>query len=238
VLNVEETVLLNYYYNSQKDFHIKVVLYISSVILLLDLVRSQISEVELLQLVPGYYLFLLFLFLFLSLAISTYILRLPFGLDNKSEFGIKTITRVRAETTLHLSGLVIFLLLTFSLNTIIPLALDSFDSYDQETLTDLWSFDQVLSLESNLIIVLLVLSQLSTIFLFRIDVEFDFFLLLKLSKDFAFLSFIMAGVLTPTIDGYTQVTLAFAIIILYSLVLYIGGKNIYIKLNNTSSLSF
>jgi hypothetical protein len=238
VLNLEETILISYYYNIQKDFYLRSILYISAAITFLDLLRSQITEINLLQLVPGYYLLLVLISFLFLLLISTYSLSVPLYLDNRSEFGTKTIARMNSQLQLTLSIVVLTVFLTFSLNTIVPIALDAFDSYDKTTLTDLWSFDQVLRLETSLLIVLTTLSQLPTLLLYRIDTEVDIYLLNLFARDFGFLSFVGAGVLTPTVDGYTQVSIALGAIVLYGLVLYIAEKGVYLKLNATTTFNF
>ena len=61
MFNIDETTELKVYYLLQKDLYMRGFLYSVGVFLFIDLVRSQISEVNLLQLIPGFYLLLLFI---------------------------------------------------------------------------------------------------------------------------------------------------------------------------------
>lgn len=238
MLNVEETLSVSYYYNIQKDLYIKGILYVIGAIVFLDLLRSQISEINLLQLVPGYYLLLVLISFVLLMIISTFSFRIPFNLDNKNEFGTKTITRVNAHTRFNLSGFLFIGFLLLSLNTIIPIGLDSFDSYDQETLSNLWSFEEVLGLESILLTILLTLSQIPILVLAQLNTEKDINKLPEYWKNLSFFIFVFAGFITPTIDGYTQLNLSFSAISLYLLIIKLIEKRVYIKFSSTSSLNF
>lgn len=238
MLNLEETLSVTYYYNIQKDLYLKAILYVIGAIVFLDLLRSQITEIILLQLVPGYYLFLILVCFVLLMIISTFSFRIPFNLDNQNSFGTKTITRIDSQTKLNFSVLLFLSFFLLSLNTIIPIGLDSFDSYDKETLTSLWSFDEVLSLESILLFVLMTLSQTPIVILAELNNEKDINQLPEYWKDLSFSIFVFAGFITPTIDGYTQLNLSFSAISLYLIVINLVKKRVYIKFNSTSALNF
>lgn len=238
MLNLEETIAMSFYYNREKDLYIKGIFYIFASVLFLQLLRSQLCEISLLQLVPGSFLLLIGISFVLLMVTSTYGFSIPFWIDNKSGLGIKTVNRLGFQTQLSGSGLLLIVFFLFSLNTIIPIGLDSFDSYDQETLTNLWSFDQVLNLETLLVTVLVTLSQLPTSFGYCINTESDIFFLVKSAKDFSFLSFVIGGVVSPTVDIYTQINLALAAIVLYFVVIFVTKKNVFIKSNNTTCLHF
>ena len=61
MFNLDETFLLNNSYVVQKDLYLKSFLYSFGVFSFIDLLRGQVAEIELLQLVPGFYLILLFI---------------------------------------------------------------------------------------------------------------------------------------------------------------------------------
>lgn len=238
MLNLEDTLASLYYYNIQKDLYIKGILYIIGAIVFLDLLRSQISEINLLQLVPGYYFLLVFISFILLMITSNYSFRIPFKLDKKSRIGIKTSTRISYQTRFHLSFTLVFGLLLVSLNTILPIGLDTFSSYDDETLTNLWSFDEVISLESTLVTILISLSQVPIIVNSYLSTEKQINKLPEYWKNLIFLIVIIAGFITPTIDGYTQLNLSFFAISLYLFIIAIIEKRIYIKFNSTYCLHF
>jgi hypothetical protein len=65
MLNLEETLSIIPSYLVQRDLYVKAFVYAGGVLIFIDL-RGQISEVNILQLIPGFYFFsFLFLFLFL-----------------------------------------------------------------------------------------------------------------------------------------------------------------------------
>jgi Sec-independent protein secretion pathway component TatC len=238
MLNLEETLSISYYYNIQKDLYLKGILYVIGAITFLDLLRSQISEINLLQLVPGYYLLLVLISFVLLMTTSIFSFRIPFNLDSRNGFGTKTMIRMDSFIQFKLSLFLFFGFIFLSLNIIIPIGLDSFDSYDQETLTNLWSFDEVLNLESVLLAVLLTLSQIPIIVITRLSNEKDINKLPEYWKNLSFFSFVFAGFVTPTIDGYTQINLSFSAISLYLIVITLIEKRVYIKFNSTSALNF
>lgn len=238
MLNLEETLSVTYSYNIQKDLYLKGILYVIGAIIFLELLRSQVSEVNLLQLVPGYYLFLVLLSFVLLMITSNFSSRIPFNIDNNSGMGTKTVAKMDTQIRLSQSFILVLGFLLLSLNTIIPIGLDTFDSYDQETLTNLWSFDEVLSLESILFTVLLTLSQIPIVVIARLDTEKDINKLPEYWKNLSFLIVVVAGFVTPTIDGYTQLSLSMTAISLYILIIAVIEKRVMIKFNSTSSLIF
>ena len=66
MLNLDETVENNNTYLVQRDLYLRGLAYSLGVVSLIDIVRGQVAEVNLLQLIPGFYLILVFIaFLFL-----------------------------------------------------------------------------------------------------------------------------------------------------------------------------
>jgi Sec-independent protein secretion pathway component TatC len=134
-------------------------------------------------------------------------------------------------------GLSLFLLGTIiSLNTIIPLGLDAFYSYGEKTLENFWSFDEVLNLETILLIVLITLSQIPVVSLNTLNTEKDVNFLPEFWKTLSLVIFLASGFITPTIDGYTQLSFALSAISLYLIVISILEKRVNVKFNTTSIL--
>jgi hypothetical protein len=88
MINIDETLELLLEYSVQRDFFLKGILYIFSSIIILDLIREQIPEVSILQLIPGFYLFLLFTLFFLAAFFFDIITRYPLEFENEKNFGI------------------------------------------------------------------------------------------------------------------------------------------------------
>jgi Sec-independent protein secretion pathway component TatC len=134
-------------------------------------------------------------------------------------------------------GLSLFLLGTIiSLNTIIPVGLDAFYSYGEKTLENFWSFDEVLNLETILLIVLITLSQIPVVSLNTLNTEKDVNFLPEFWKTLSLVIFLASGFITPTIDGYTQLSFALSAISLYLIVISILEKRVNVKFNTTSIL--
>jgi hypothetical protein len=238
MLNLEETLSDTYTYNIQKDLYLKGILYVLGAIVFLELVRSQVTEVNLFQLVPGYYLFLVLVSFVLLIITSNLSFSIPFKLDNNSGFGTKTIGKIDSQTRFSQSFLLFVGFFGLALNLIIPIGFDTFDSYDEKTLSSLWSFEEVLGLESVLFTTLLFLSQIPLVILTQLGLERDLNQLPEYWKDLSFFIVVAAGFITPTIDGYTQIALSLAAISLYVILIAIVEKRLAIKFNSTSSLNF
>jgi hypothetical protein len=58
MFNLDEPLVINNSYFVQRDLYLKAFLYSFGVIIFIEIVRSQIAEIDLLQLIPGFYLIL------------------------------------------------------------------------------------------------------------------------------------------------------------------------------------
>jgi hypothetical protein len=238
MLNLDETFEINNSYVIQRDLYLRGFLYSSGVIIFIELVRAQVAEVDLLQLIPGFYLIVLFISFLVLLYISDFLLRIPVESDNDKVFGTKTIERAETGISLKLSYFLFYCCLGSSLNSVIPLSLDSFNSYGEKTLENIWSFDEVISLEIILLTILLLLCQIPVIFLVSLNNEKEISILPEYWKTLSFIVFIASGILTPTIDGYTQLSFAFSAHSLYLIIIIILTKRLDIKFSTFKSLSF
>jgi hypothetical protein len=134
MLNLDETIDTNSAYITQRDLYLRGFLYSLGVVVFIDIVRSQVAEINLLQLIPGFYLILLFISFLLLLGLSDLFIRIPFDFDNNKAIGTKTMNRMEGIILLKFSFLLFFTGVIISLNTIIPLGLDAFYSYGEKTL--------------------------------------------------------------------------------------------------------
>lgn len=190
MLNLDETFEINNSYVIQRDLYLRGFLYSSGVIIFIELVRAQVAEVDLLQLIPGFYLIVLFISFLVLLYISDFLLRIPVESDNDKVFGTKTIERAETGISLKLSYFLFYCCLGSSLNSVIPLSLDSFNSYGEKTLENIWSFDEVISLEIILLTILLLLCQIPVIFLVSLNNEKEISILPEYWKTLSFIVFI------------------------------------------------
>jgi Sec-independent protein secretion pathway component TatC len=79
-----------------------------------------------------------------------------------------------------------------------------------------WALDEILILEIFLLIILLIISQIPLFILNSISTEKTISSLPNYWKGFSFFIFLVAGFLTPTIDGYTQISFAGCTLFLYA----------------------
>lgn len=236
MLNLEETLGIIPSYVTQRDFYIKGFVYALGVFIFIDFLRGQISEVNILQLIPGFYFFLLLIsFLFLIL-VSTIITQVPLELDKQKIWGTKTTTKSEFFVILKFYFFIFSAGMVIVLNTIIPISLDFFNSTGEKTLENTWSFGEVLGLEVFLLFVLSLLFQLPVLFIIGKYNEKSVKIFPEVWRPLSLIIFIFAGIITPTIDGYTQLSLSCAAFSLYLIVITILTKRLNIKSNNLVSL--
>jgi len=238
MLNIDKTILISFSYLSQKDLLLRAIVYSVGVIIFVEFTRAQIPEVNLLQLVPGFYLFLLFISFLFIVFFSSFFVSFPLEIDAKKGSGTKTLSRFEEKIVFKFFLVLVFFIFLTSLNSVIPLGLDSFNSYGEKTLENVWSFDEVLVLEIILLLILVLLFQFPFFSVSLLNNEKEANILPKYWKQLSLIIFIMSGFLTPTIDGYTQLSLSFTAFSLYLIVISIIGKRINIKFNVFSVLGF
>ena len=236
MLNLDETLITTSTYNIQRDLYIKSFIYSFAVIIFVDILRSQVSEVNLLQLIPGFYLILLFISFIYLVFFSNLLTYVPFQNDNNKSLGTKTTNKLETTVLLKFSVFLLFSSLIISFNTVIPLSLDSFNNYGEKTLESLWSFDEVLTLEITLFIILSVLSQLPVLIITNFTTENDVNIFPEFWKSLSLIIFLISGLLTPTIDGYTQLSFAGSAVSLYLIIISLTEKKVNIKFPGTGFL--
>ena len=94
----------------------------------------------------------------------------------------------------------------------------------------------MLNLETILLIVLITLSQIPVVSLNTLNTEKDVNFLPEFWKTLSLVIFLASGFITPTIDGYTQLSFALSAISLYLIVISILEKRVNVKFNTTSIL--
>lgn len=229
MINVDETFSLFPFYYLEEDFFWQAFLSACGVIFFVEILRGQVSEVNLLQLVPGVYLFLLFISFLFLFYLSFSFFHNVFKIDAYRVSGVKT--GKRAEFKLQMKmGLFLFLSeLILILNTVIPLSLECFNSYGEKTLENTWSLGDVVSLETFLLTVLLFLSQTPLYLLLDLNCEISTQELPIYWRRISFLIVLISGFVTPTIDGYTQISFAGSTLFLYLFSISVADKRISLR---------
>jgi len=238
MLILDETFEINNDYLIQRDFYLKFIVYSVGTIIFIDILRKQLPEINLLQLIPGFYLLLLFISFIFLVVLSDFFVRIPILIENNTSIGTKTVNKITLSTIVKFTFSFFILTLTISLYSILPLSLDSFNSYGEKTLENIWSFDEVLNLEFILLTILIFLSQIPGFIVNVIINESEIMKLPKYWKSISFFIFVLSGFLTPTIDGYTQLGFSSFAISFYLLVINVLVKRLTVKFNGTSILGF
>lgn len=215
MLNIEEAVEVYESYIKQNNYILRCVFYSIIVFIFIDIIRQQVSEINLLQLIPGLYLILLFT-AFIALVISSnFLTKIPYNVDSKNISGTKTFGRFRVRIIVKIRTILLMALALLTLCSVLPLSLDSFNSYVEGELENLWSFDEVLNLEILLLIFLIILSQTPIYGFSSFNTEKILDILPQFWKNLSLTIFLTAAFITPTIDGYTQFIFASSAISLY-----------------------
>jgi len=214
MMNIEEALISYPFYQKQKDNLIRFILYSVVVFIYIDEIRQQISEINLLQLVPGIYLILLFTCFIFLIFWSNFIVNSLYDLDYISLSGTKTLERMETKVLLKIRVLLCLFVLTLTLNSVLPLSLDAFISYGESEIENLWSFDEVINLELYLLVFFVLLSQIPIYGFLESNTEKSILILPKYWKPVSFIIFLIAALITPTIDGYTQFLFSFCAIAL------------------------
>lgn len=237
MLNLDETLLVNSYYASQRDFIFKSFGYSIGAIVFITIVRAQIPEVDLLQLVPGFYLVLIFSSFAALTFLSQIIFCVPQEFDAGKFFGTKTLFKLQYALLIKESYCFFFLALISATNFLIPLSLDCFNSYAEGSLENVWSFDETINLALILLILLLFASQITSFASFFLSNEKDANSIPRFWKILTLFSTISAGVVTPTVDGNTQLNFSIFSITLYLFLIHIIEKRANAKFIGLNSLA-
>ena len=223
-------------YLFQRDLFFKFLLCLISMFTFVEIVRGQIAEVNLLQLIPGVYFFLLFLSSLFLLYFSNVYIRTTFQYENLEKGSKKYLPRMKIYILKKFSLVLFYWSMIASFYGAIPISLDSFSSSGEKSLENLWSFNEVISVEIVILSALLTFSQTPLFYLFYSTQE-DFVKTFPSSwKKFSFVAFIGAGVFTPTIDGYTQISFAFSLISVFIILVFFIQRRVKTKTYSRTSL--
>lgn len=132
----------------------------------------------------------------------------------------------------------LFLFIVFTLivlNTVIPVALDSFEAIEEGNIEDSWGIGDILSLEITLLVILTTFSQVPICYLIRSLSENIISEICDDWKNVTFFLLVAAGFLTPTIDAATQLSFAANTFSLVAVVILILQKRLRQKLPDMAS---
>ena len=223
-------------YKIQKDLYSTGIAYTFASFTFLELLRSQVPEMNVLQLIPGYYYFLLFVSFVVMFGLSYLLFYIGKKIDVRKATGRKSPNKMLVIILTKLGFFITFASLLLVLNTVIPLSYDSFDISGQTMLVDVWSFQEIIGLETGLICFLILICQVPIVSIINLDTEEDGMKLPAIWKDIIVVSLLIAGVITPSFDANTQLCLATGGLIFYVLVITIVQKVLKVKYTGTCVL--
>lgn len=223
-------------YLFQRDLFFKYILCLIGMFTFIEIIRGQIAEVNLLQLIPGVYFFLLFLASFFLLSFSTLYNRTTFQYENLEKGSKKYLPRIKIYLVKKFSLVLFYWSMIASFYGAIPISLDSFSSSGEKSLENLWSFNEVISVEIVILSALLTFSQTPLCYLFYSTQEDLIKTFPNSWKKFSFAAFLGAGVFTPTLDGYTQISFAVSLLSVFVLLVFFLQRRVKTKISSRTSL--
>lgn len=229
MFSLDEAFLGTSIYLEQIDISWKALNLALGVFTVVEFVRSQVPEIEVLQLIPGLYLLLLFFAWIVLVFFANIFQQIPFEVDNRKLCGTKTLDKIELGTISKASLFIAFIQILINLNTVIPIGLDSFNSYGERTLENIWSLDDVIALESYFLVIIAILSQTPVLILLNPSSEKYAIKLPGVWRAIGTICFIIGGIVTPTIDVVTQISFASSTFCLYVLLISIVAKRLNLK---------
>jgi len=205
MLNLPETLSISLPYPYQNSGFFKLFGFLIGGVKFLDFIRFQVSEITLLQLVPGVYFSLLFVSFGSLLFFSFTIIKLIRENDWVKKGGTRLIVRIFVRKIILFSSQYVGGAILLLFNIIIPCSFESFSLFATATFANFWELNEFFNLESSLGTYIYLLSQFP---LFTIGPEYravDFFLGKAFRRDLLFGTTVIAALFTPTLDVTTQI---------------------------------
>jgi hypothetical protein len=238
MLNLDDTSFRRYFYKKPRDVYLRVLNYSSGAIIFVSLLRAQIAEINLVQLLPGFYYLLLFICLIIIVLLSDALFRLPREFDQQTRYGSRTLSKLELFLILKFGCFILVVIYLILFLDIVPLSFDSLDTHAAENTEGLWSFGGILILEIFLSLLGFLFAQIPIVLVLALTSEKETRILAEVWQNFSFVTFIISGMITPTLDAYTQLTLAFSVIGIYLTVFNKVEKRSNSKHIGVSSLVF
>lgn len=236
MFNIEKSLKNSNFYFQNFPIFSEFIFQLVGVFVILEFLRQELPEIKLLQLIPGYYFFLLFILIVSFFLFNTFFSLWPSFLDSKKFLGTKTILKSQYSILGKFFYFFAFVIFFTTLNSLIPGQFDSFYNYTEKSFENLWSFEDFLNLQSLLVFVLLIISQSPILTFYLINNNIKIFKLSNSLKFFLFFILLISGVLTPTADVISQLIFSFFAVFFYLISLHFLSKRIYIKYLSLSNL--
>ena len=236
MFNIEKSLKNSNFYFQNFPVFSEFVFQLISVFIILEFLRQELPEIKLLQLIPGYYFFLLFILIIGFFLFNIFFNFWPVFLDSRKFLGTKSIFKSQYSIFTKFFYFFAFTIFFTSLNSLIPGQFDSFYNYTEKNFENLWSFEDFLNLQSLLVLFLLLISQSPIISFYAINNNVKIVKLSNNLKIFVFVILLFSGILTPTADIISQLIFSLFAIFFYLISLYFLSKRVYIKYLSLSNL--
>ena len=223
-------------YKIQRDLYSTGINYAFTSFTFLEILRAQIPETNVLQVVPGYYFFLLFASFVVVFGLASLFLFFGNKLDTRKTGGRRTLNKIDIILIIKFAYFLVFTNILIGLNTLIPVTLDSIDSAKEKAIEGAWDFRKILRIETNLFFALIFLGQIPVFTLLELADEDQAIEIPLLWREITLISLILAGIITPTFDATTQASLATEGLIFFVLILTSVQKRVDLKYGSTCVL--
>lgn len=205
MLNLPETLALSLPYPYQNSEIIKFLGFFIGGVVFLDFMRYQVSEITLLQLIPGIYFSLLLTSFASCLFFSWSIVKFIRENDWVKRGGTRLVVRVFVRQIILFSAQYVIIAFFLLFKVIIPLSFESFSLFASTTFINFWELNEFFNLESSLGTYIYLLAQFP---LFTIGPDYnviDFSFARIFTRDYLFSLTVIAGLFSPTLDVTTQI---------------------------------
>jgi hypothetical protein len=238
MLNIEESTFALSFYSKPKDVLITGICVSGTVAFFVDILRQQVPETKLLQLIPGFYIILLFSSFSFLYIYSEIIFKRTNDIDDRRELGSKTVNRLQIPIVAKTSFNFLLSFLFVSLWTLVPISLDSFRAFEEVSLENLWSLEEIIKIDNILITFIVNIAQVPTLAVCYVTTDRLIILASDMWRVVSFIAIVISGVATPTVDGGTQLIFAVAILIIYISTLAYVSRRYLLKYPGSLSFNF
>ncbi len=201
-----------------------------------EFIRQELPEIKFLQLIPGYYFLFIFFLIILFFLFNSFFIIFPSYLDSKNFLGTKSLIKSQYFIFTKFFYISAFIVFFFSLNSLIPSQFDTFYSYTEKNFENFWSFEEFFNLQTILLSLLLILSQLPILIFYFLNNHIKILQILQSFKLFLFVILFLSGVITPTVDLISQLLFSLFAIFFYLFSIHFLLKRISIKYLTLSTL--
>ncbi len=236
MFNVGKSLEISTFYSKNFPYFSTLVFQLILTFIAFNLIRQELPEILFIQLIPGYYFLFIFFLIVLFFIFNSFLSFFPSFIDAKNFLGTKSINKSQYFILLKFLYFSAFIVFFFSLNSLIPSQFDTFYTYTEKTFENFWSFEEFFNLQGILLSILLIISQLPILIIYFVNNHIKILKILESFKFFFFITLLISGIITPTVDLISQLIFSFFAIFFYLFSLHFLVKGIYIKYLTLSNL--